>query len=172
MTRAYLTPRHLTHEHDVEAFECRSAEQTAWLRDHARQSVAGSHTRVLVVTERDSLDVVGYYAWTMAQIDLADAPARLRRGAGRYPAPVALLARLGVDSRHEGAGIGSGLLRDVMLRTVAVAKEIGCRALLVHCESDDARQFYLRHVPDFEPSPTDPMHLVLLVKDLRRAIEG
>lgn len=170
MRRPYITPQHLRPEHQVDSFECASPEQTTWLREHARQSVAGSHTRVLVVTERDSPEVVGYFAWTMAHLDLADAPDRLRRGAGRYPAPVALLARLGVDQRHTGEGIGAGLLRDVMLRTVAVADEIGCRALLVHCENADARGFYLRHVPDFEPSPTDPMHLVLMVKDIRRAI--
>lgn len=171
MTRAYLSPQHLGPEHHVDDFECRSPEQTLWLRRHARQSVSGSHTRVLVVTERDSPDVVGYFAWTMAHIDLADAPVRLRRGAGHYPTPVALLARLGVDTRHEGVGLGRGLLQDVMFRTVAVADQIGCRALLVHCENPGARDFYLRHVPDFEPSPTDPMHLVLLVKDLGKAID-
>ncbi|PKQ25125.1 MAG: GNAT family N-acetyltransferase [Actinobacteria bacterium HGW-Actinobacteria-4] len=172
MARAYITPQHLRPDHNLEAFECSSAEQASWLRDHARQSVAGSHTRVLVVTARSSPDVVGYFAWTMAHLDLADAPDRLRRGAGNYPAPVALLARLGVDQRHEGVGVGAGLLRDVMFRTVAVADQIGCRALLVHCENANARDFYLRHVPDFEVSPTDPMHLVLLVKDIRKALSA
>jgi hypothetical protein len=56
-----------------------------------------------------------------------------------------------------------------MFRTVAVANEIGCRALVVHCGNSDARDFYLHHVSDLEPNPTDAMHLVLLVKDIRKS---
>ena len=41
----------------------------------------------------------------------------------------------------------------------------------MHCETTEARQFYPRHLPSFEASPIDPMHLVLLMKDLRRAVE-
>ena len=111
-----------------------------------------------------------YYAWCMASISWADAPARARRGAGRYPQPVALLARLGVDARHEGRGIGSGLLQDVIARTHAVGEEIGCRGLLVHAETAEARDYYLHLVPEFEASPTDELHLFLLMKDIRRAV--
>jgi hypothetical protein len=47
---------------------------------------------------------------------------------------------------------------------------IGVRALLIHAESDDARAFY-EHLGEFERSPTDPLHLMLLMKDLRPALE-
>ena len=127
-------------------------------------------TRVLVVTPLGSALVVAYYAWCMASVALADAPRRLRKGAGRYPQPVALLARLGVDVGHEGHGIGAGLLRDVIARTHALGQEIGCRGLLVHAETVDARDFYLHLVPEFEPSPTDELHLFLLMKDIRRTL--
>jgi hypothetical protein len=40
----------------------------------------------------------------------------------------------------------------------------------VHAESEEARAFYLHLVPEFEPSPTDDMHLVLLMKDIRKTI--
>lgn len=122
------------------------------------------------MTPTDSEQVVAYYAWTMAQINLADAPARLRRGAGHYPQPVALLARLGVHRDHESRGLGAGLLRDVIGRAAAISDEIGCRGLLVHCESERAREFYLHLVPEFEPSPTDELHLVLLLKDIQRTL--
>jgi GNAT superfamily N-acetyltransferase len=95
----------------------------------------------------------------------------LRKGGGRYPQPVALLARLGVDVRHEGRGLGAGLLQDVFLRVITLSDEIGCRALLVHVESDDARDFYRHLVPEFEDSPTDPLHLVVLTKDIRRTLQ-
>jgi len=127
-------------------------------------------TRVFVVTPPDSNEVVAYYAWAMAQLDLADAPTRLRKGAGRYPQPIALLARLGVHRAHEGKGLGAGLVRDVVGRVAAISDEIGCRGLLVHCASDQARAFYLHLIPEFEVSPTDELHLVLLLKDIKRTL--
>ena len=106
----------------------------------------------------------------MAQLHASDAPPRLRKGGGRYPQPVALLARLGVDVHHEGRGLGAGLLQDVFLRLLALSADIGCRALLIHAESNAARDFYRHLVPEFEDSPTDPLHLVLLMKDIRRTL--
>jgi GNAT superfamily N-acetyltransferase len=167
---SYRLPRPLTAGHHLEGFVCASAEQTEWLVRHARQSTATGTTKVFVVTPTASDQVVAYYAWTMAQIDLTDAPARLRMGAGRYPQPVALLARLGVHRDHEGHGLGAGLLRDVIERVAALSEEIGCRGLLVHCESEQARKFYLHLVPEFESSPTDELHLVLMLKDIRKTV--
>lgn len=170
MSRDYRPPELLTDRHDLADFRCRSSEQTDWLRRRAPQSAAIGTTRVFVVTEHGSQQVVAYYAWCMAQIQPAAAPNRLRRGAGRYPQPVALLARLGVDVKHEGAGLGAGLLQDVFVRLVDLSDDVGCRGLLVHAESTDARDFYLHLVPEFEPSPTDELHLVLLMKDIRRTL--
>lgn len=169
---SYRPPEILASSHLLDGFECASDEQTDWLRRHARQSAAMSSTRVLVVTPAASSDVVAYYAWRMAELLPDDAPPRLAKGAGRYPQPVALLARLGVHRRHEGRGLGAALLTDVLLRFVEVSERIGCRALLVHAESDDARACYLHLVPEFEPSPTDPLHLVLLAKDVRRTLRA
>src|SRR5437660_10193398 len=127
-------------------------------------------TRVFVVAEVTGDSVVAYYAWCMAQLSAPAAPARLRKGAGRYPQPLVLVARLGVDVAHEGRGLGAALLQDVFFRLVELSDDIGCRRLLVHAESPDARDFYLHLVPEFEPSPTDDLHLVLLMKDVRRSL--
>lgn len=132
--------------------------------------MASHSTRVLVVTPTDSHRVVAYYAWSMAQIDAANAPARLLKGAGRYPQPVALLARLAVDRQHKGNGLGAGMVQDVLHRVVTISDDIGCRGLLVHAESDHARDFYQYLIPEFEQSPTDELHLVLLLKDIKRSI--
>lgn len=59
---------------------------------------------------------------------------------------------------------------DVFARLVEPSDDIGCRALLVHAESVGAGAFYLHLVPEFEPSPTDDLHLVLLMKDIRSAL--
>jgi hypothetical protein len=108
----------------------------------------------------------------MAGITIADAPTRLRKGAGRYPQPVALLARLGVSVEHEGQGLCAGLLSDVIGRAAQLGSEIGCRGLLVHAETAVARDFYLHLIPEFEQSPTDELHLALLMKDIFRTLGG
>ncbi len=170
MRRSYRAPQPLADHHEVGRFGCSSSEQTDWLHRYARQSGGSGTTRVFVVTEETRVEVVAYYAWCMAQIAMEAAPQRLRRGAGRYPQPIALLARLGVDVGHEGRGLGAGLLQDVFLRLAGLSEDIGCRGLLVHAESDQARAFYLHLVPEFEPSPTDDLHLVVLMKDIRRTL--
>ncbi|HUA40510.1 MAG TPA: GNAT family N-acetyltransferase [Streptosporangiaceae bacterium] len=170
MTASYRPPELLAAHHDLSGFECRSREQTEWLHRHARHSAATGATKVLVVTGQDSSAVVAYYAWCMAQLTGPASPERLRKGAGRYPQPVALLARLGVDMRHEGKGLGAALLQDVFARLAELSTDIGCRGLLVHAESAEAKKFYLHLVPEFEPSPTDDLHLVVLLKDIRRTL--
>ncbi len=170
MNRRYLAPRALGPNDLVETFECRSVEQTQWLRRHARQANSSNSARVLVVTEPDHDQVVAYYAWAMASIVPTEVPARLRKGAGRHPQPVALLARLGVSAAHEGEGLGAALLQDVISRSVQLGQEIGCRGLLVHAESPQARDFYVHLIPEFEPSPTDELHLVLMMKDIMRTL--
>lgn len=170
MTDRYLAPRLLAADDIVERFTCRSVEQTQWLRRYARQAHAVGTAKVLVVTQPGSAEVVAYYAWCMAHIAIADGPPRMRRGSGRYPQPVTLLARLGVHIDHERRGIGAGLLRDVITRTAEVGLGIGCRGLLVHAENAEARAFYLHLIPEFEPSPTDDLHLFLLIKDIHKTL--
>lgn len=170
MTNQYRPPRLIATDDDVDEFRCRSDEQTQWLRYYARQAHGAGTSRVRVVTRLDGVEVVAYYAWSMATIAVSDAPPRVRKGAGRYPQPVALLTRLGVSIDHEGRGLGRGLLQDVIARTAELGTEIGCRGLLVHAETTEARDFYLHLIPEFERSPTDDLHLVLLMKDLVKTL--
>jgi predicted N-acetyltransferase YhbS len=100
-----------------------------------------------------------------------EAMARLVRGlAGNQPVPVVLLGRLAVDVRHQGQHLGRSLLLDAMTRVVAAGELIGIRALLVHAIDRDAREWYARF--GFERSPTHPLHLLLLMKDLRATLEA
>jgi hypothetical protein len=122
-----------------------------------------------VVTTTDH-EVAAFSAWSMASIAAVQAPAPLLKGAGRYPQPVALLARLGVSIHHERQGIGAALLKDAMSRVAVLGIEIGCRGLLIHAETTDARDFYLHLIPEFEVSPTDELHLVLLMKDILKSV--
>lgn len=169
---SYLPPERITRRHEVADFLCSSEEQTIWLRDYAHQADAAGTSRVFVVTQADQPEVVvAYYAWCMAAVGIKDAPARLAKGAGAYPQPVALLTRLGVDIRHERKGLGAALMKDMFTRLVGLSSEIGCRGLLVHCETPQARQFYQHLIPEFMQSPTDELHLVLLMKDIRNTLQ-
>src|SRR5262249_39253720 len=94
-----------------------------------------------------------------AHVATEAAKPRARKGAGRCPEPVALLARLGVEARHEGQGLGAALLRDVLARLMELSDRIGCRSLLVQAETSQARDLYLHLVPEFEPTPTNDLHL-------------
>ena len=170
MSGRYQQPRRLRSDDEIERFDCRSPEQSEWLRRHARQADSSGTAAIMVVSSSEPSEVVAYYAWRMASIRLDDAPERMRRGAGRYPRPVALLARLGVSIEHERRGLGAGLLRDVITRVAVLGTEIGCRGLLIHAETNEARNFYCHLVPEFESSPTDELHLVLLMKDIRRTL--
>jgi GNAT superfamily N-acetyltransferase len=102
----------------------------------------------------------------VGEVSFDGAPDRLSKGLARHPVPLLLLARLGVHLAWQGHGVGQGLLKDAMRRTVQAAEIVGIRALAVHAKNAKARDFY-QHF-GFIDSPTDPMHLFVLVNDLRR----
>ena len=106
---------------------------------------------------------------TAASVTHDEATTRAAKGMPRHPIPAALLARLAVDTTVQGRGVGAWLLRDAMLRTLNAAESMGIRVLLVHAIDEKARAFYERH--GFEQSPTDPLNLQMLIKDIGAAVE-
>jgi GNAT superfamily N-acetyltransferase len=112
--------------------------------------------------------VAGFYSLAVGSVEPAAATGRVIKGLARHPVPVMILARLAVDRNHQGSGLGRALLKDALLRTVQAADLAGIRALFVHAKDDAARDWYLGW--GFEPSPTDPYHLFLLIKDLQRLV--
>ena len=167
---AYGPVELLAKDHELEAFDCGSEEQTTWLRRHARQAHQSDTAKVYVVCPRDERRVAGYYALTAGSVAHGAVPPRVAQGIGRHPVPVIILTRLGVDHTEQGNGLGSALVRDALLQCASIAGRVGVRALLVHAESEQAAGFYQGLEVGFEPSPTDPLHLLLLMKDLRQAI--
>lgn len=160
----------LAPDHDLSAFDCGSEAQTLWLRDHGLQAHRSDTSKVYVVCRRDTRSVVGYYALAAGSVLPEEAPPRITKGAGRHPLPVLILTRLGVDLTEQGRGLGSALVRDAFLQSASVAEKAGVRALLIHAEGQHVVDFYRRIDPGFMPSPTDPLHVFLLMKDLRLAI--
>lgn len=155
--------------HDVSSFDCGSEAQTRWLREIARTAQATGTARVYVVSLAAENRVVGYHALAAASVSHGDASPALLRFAGRSPIPIILLARLGVDISAQGQGLGTALVNDALLRASRAAEIVGARALLIHAEWDRARRFYL-HLAEFDLSPTDPLHLMLLMSEIARII--
>lgn len=161
---AYSHPVPLERKHDRGDFSSGESELDRWLADHSLAAHASGSARVFVST--DGRRVVGYYALAAAQVAPEDAGGRAGKGQPKQrPLPTVLLARLAVDLAHQGQGLGRSLLQDAMLRSNEAAEELGIRLMLVHAKHEAAADWYKRF--GFEESPTDPLHLILLMKDLR-----
>jgi len=154
----------LRREHAVEAFDCGHAELNRFLQQHALQNQQGGGAQTYVGLVNST--VVGYYALAVGSVEQEAAPERVKKGLAKHAIPIMLLARLAVDRHWQKQGIGAALLRDGVLRTLQAAEIAGIRALAVHAKDDAARGFYQRF--DFVPSPSDPLHLFVLLKDLRQ----
>ena len=109
---------------------------------------------------------MGYYSLAAGEVTHEAAPARVAKGMARHPIPVMLLARLATDLTWRGRGLGAALLVDAMRRTLQAADIAGIRALVVHAKDEKARRFY-EHF-NFDASPKDPLHLSILIKEIRR----
>ena len=154
--------------HDVDSFECGKEPLDRFLKRFALANQKADSARTHVACR--GLTVLAYYSLAAGAVEHADAPLRVGKGLSpaRHPVPVMLLARLApttVDLTWQGRGLGKALVKDALLRTAAAADIAGIRALLVHAKDDEARGWY--EALEFEPSPTDPYQLFLLMKDLR-----
>jgi GNAT superfamily N-acetyltransferase len=156
----------LATHHVVETFDCGQEALNRYLIRFALANQRASTAQTYLGLADDR--VVGFYTLVVGEVAFDDAPGRLAKGLARHPIPIMLLARLAVSREWQGRGLGGGLLKDAMRRTVQAADIAGIRAFGVHAKDDAAEAFY-RHF-DFVPSPTDPLHLFLLMKDLRQAI--
>lgn len=161
----YSLPRPISESDDVATFDSGEPSLDDYLRTRALNNHVGGASRCFV-TCRDGR-VVGYYALASGAVSHADLSGKFRRNMPN-PVPVILLSRLAVDSNHQGCGLGENLLRDAITRSVRAAEQIGVRAILVHALHDEARRFYARY--QFEPSPTDALQLMLLIKDAKASV--
>lgn len=153
----------LTRRHAVDPFDCGEPALDRFLARFAFPNQQANASQTYVGLADDT--VIGFYTLVVGEVAHAEAPERLVKGLARHPVPIMLLARLAVARDWQGKGIGAGLLRDAVLRTLQAADIAGIRALAVHAKDDAARVFYRRF--DFVESPTDPLHLFALIKDLR-----
>lgn len=152
----------LRRDHHVDRFDCGQEALNRFLIRYAFQNQQAEASQTYVALVGD--EVIGFYTLVVAQVEYDDAPQRLGKGLARHPIPLMLLARPAVATSWQGKGLGSGFLKDAMLRTLQAADIAGIRALAVHAKDDNARAFYARF--GFVPAPTDPYHLFVLLKDV------
>lgn len=160
-------PAPLAEHHELAEFDSGVPELDDWLRRRARANQAGGASRTFVVCEGSR--VIAYYALASGAVRTPEAPGRFKRNMPD-PIPVAVLGRLAIDRTYQGRGIGRALVRDAGLRLLNAAEILGIRGVLVHAISDDARAFY--EAVGFLPSPSDPMMLMIGLKDLSNALSA
>jgi predicted N-acetyltransferase YhbS len=164
---ALSAPEPLSTQHQIGDFNSGVASLDEWLKRRALANQASGATRTFVVCEANK--VVGYYALAFGAVNVAATPGRFRRNMPD-PIPVVVLARLAVDQAHQNRGLGRALVRDGARRVVNAADAIGIRGILVHAISEEAKAFYL--ALGFDPSPIDPMTLMITLSDVRKSIES
>lgn len=151
---------------NTKPFDCGNDALNTYLKRFALQNHRAGSARTYVAAR--GRDVVAYYTLAYGSISHEEATSRARAGLARHPIPVLVLARLAVDTREQGRGIGKGLLKDALLRTIQASEIAGLRAIVVHAKNESAQAFYLKF--GFAPSPIDDLHLMLLMKDLRHSL--
>ncbi len=159
---AYTAPRPLADGDSFEAFASGEPSLDEWLKRRARANQVSGATRTFVVNEGTC--VIGYYALASGGIAIADATGRFRRNMPE-PIPVAVLARLAIDTSYQGRGLGRALFRDAALRVLGAADILGIRGIITHAISPGARVFYL--ALGFAESPLDEMTLMVALADVR-----
>jgi GNAT superfamily N-acetyltransferase len=152
-------------DHLLDGFDSGERSLDEWLVQQATANQAAGFSRTYVVT--DDGRVVAFHAVSSFAIWRADAMGRARR---RSPLqiPAVLLGRLAVDRRLQGRGLGAALLRHAMELTVVAADAVGIRLLVVNALDEQAAAFYRRF--GLEPSPTNPLDLMITVNDLRASL--
>ncbi len=158
---AWRAPEPLTQAHQVDTFENPHASLVDWLRRRALGNEASRASRTFVVCHERT--VAGYYALAAGAIEPEGVQGGLRRNMPR-PVPAIVLGRLAVDTRYQGRGLGTDLLRDAVMRSLVASREIGARVLICHAIDGAARGFYLAR--GFNPSPLGERTVLL---DLKRA---
>ncbi len=126
--------------HDRSHFSCGVPALDEFVRTQISQYERRGLGRSYVIA--DNSRVIGYYTLAAGAIEFRHLPPESARRLPRHPVPVVLLGRLAVDQSHQDKGLGAALLKDALVRSAQIAKELGAYAIHVEALSDDAVAFY------------------------------
>jgi GNAT superfamily N-acetyltransferase len=133
----------ISKRHDREAFDCGEEALNEFLRRYARKSheLGGAKT-FLAVDDDDRMTVLGFYSLSPASVEYARTPEMVRRGLARYDVPGFRLARLAVDRKFQGHGLGGQLLLAAGRRCLLASAEVGGVALVIDAKNDRVAAWY------------------------------
>lgn len=155
--------------HQIDRFDCGSPQLDRWLRAYAGQGQRRDTARTFVVCCADDAKVAGYYTLVASQVEHSNTTVAVGQGVStHFPIPVCLIARLAVDRKRQGEGLGRSLLLDSLRRIDRASREVAMRAVLVHALDDDAAAFYRRF--GFKPASSEPRTLMVPLAAVRRAL--
>jgi GNAT superfamily N-acetyltransferase len=149
-------------------FECGKPDLDEWLHRYAGQQERTDSTRTFLALSPDGTGVVGYYATTTYVIGLDELSVEHGIGKRRYPIPAVLLARLAVDRRWHGRGLGSLLLTSALTGIATANRSIGFEVVVVDAIDDEAVTFYAKH--GFSRFERNRRKLFLTLQDLRATL--
>ncbi|MCC6997833.1 MAG: GNAT family N-acetyltransferase [Deltaproteobacteria bacterium] len=138
-----MTIRKLADDDDRQQFSSGDADLDRFFHQFAGQNQFKHHIGTTYVAV-DQQHIRGYVTIAPGSLEIERLPARDRKRLPSYPAPILRLARLAVDHRHRGAGIGEQLLRHVLLMAASMASDYGCIGILVDAKPA-AVDFYARY---------------------------
>jgi GNAT superfamily N-acetyltransferase len=157
--------------HDRDVFDCGEQALNEFLRCHARKShdLGGSKT-FLAIDDADNKTIMGYYSLSPVSVVYARTPAIMRRGLARHDVPGFRLARLAVDKKYQGQGLGGQLLLSAGRRCLLASEEVGGVVLVIDAKNETAAEWYCRY--GAMPLLDAPLSLLLPLATLRIAINN
>jgi GNAT superfamily N-acetyltransferase len=155
----------LTKAHDRSEFSSGKSSLDDFLRRLVRQYEKRNLGRTFVAVPSSSLTVQGYYTLAASAIPVEGLPAKLADKLPMHPVPVVLLARLAVDQKTQGMGLGEQLLMDALERSLTIGEDLGIHAIVVNAIDEVAASFYRKY--SFESLLDDPLHMFLTIATLR-----
>lgn len=147
-------------------FDCGYPDLNAYFRHYAVKNDELLFGKTFVALD-ESQAVTGFMTLSNAQIEAVTLPDAIKATLPRYPVPAFRIAKLAVDRRFQGAGVGSWLLRNALQRALTVSLSVGVFAVLVDAIDDIAKGFYLKY--GFIPLQDHPLTLFLPLATIRKA---
>ncbi len=167
--------RSLEESDETENFDCGDAPLNNYLKKYAwtNQEKSSIGVTYVAVDEAAPRSVLGYFTIAMSSVPRDVFPKRFVRGLPNYDLPLILLARLAVDLRFAGKGIGHALISEVFRISVRVSEEVGCRCVITDAYRDRTG-WYARYgfVPIEGPAPEGPQRMFLDIRTIRNALRS
>ncbi len=170
-----VTIRRLEEFDATEGFDCGDEPLNNYLRRHAwiNQQKSSIGVSYVAVDEAAPGTVLGYFTLAASSIPRDRLPKKLVRGLPSYDLPLILLARLAVDKRFAGRGMGRALLAEAFRISLQVADEIGCRCMVTDAYRDKI-SWYAKYgfVPIDGAGENGPQKMFLDLRTIRATLQN